>query len=606
MSLTKVSYSMIKGNVLSPLDFGAVGDGVADDTQALIAALTAIQTGQVLDLAGCKYAVYTGVTATTAPTNAVTLANTVRLYNKTNVTIRNGTIFAANPGTSGSVKNFPTTFNIDGCTDITVENVNFFAKGEAYGDSDASVGLTYAQRRDYVQQNGGSAFIVVRSENVTINNCNFYLAGSVGSAYVSSAHNIVFNDCYSSPMSLGYAAYAVDAWCGNTATSGYPFHTSVFNNCRTNNNGATYGSKGGVVAEDGESRVYVNGGVYEDCYANPTLKFGGNAFVAGSCLVEVTGAIVNNCASVAMGVSSSASPVLLNLTGVIARNIRLSGLILPSSSFGNVTAIFSGCDINIVGGSEWVSDPYLSVSSVITSARTSTNDYVIFNNNTVIGADTFCINVNACYGGVKVVGGYYEVLHHIFDSVGWGGGSANSFAGYELLGGVQFKLSAASATPTITDSSVNAISAIKNQDGAGVFTYQYINFDPSVVIQSSFYNNFIVISTLGSGLDELKLLGQSLQNCYQIYFANVGYTATAEAISLDGVAGSNSKVTFAFTSNKLPGLAYVIDDTNTPRRLLSTYSGPDVTGGTLKYGYFINGTTYNITAGSTYAVISSS
>lgn len=51
MSLTKVSYSMISGATINALDYGAVGDGVTDNTAAFAAANTAL----VAQGGGCLY-----------------------------------------------------------------------------------------------------------------------------------------------------------------------------------------------------------------------------------------------------------------------------------------------------------------------------------------------------------------------------------------------------------------------------------------------------------------------------------------------------------------------------------------------------------------------
>lgn len=56
MSLTKVTYSMIEGAIINALDFGAVGDGIADDTAALQAAIDfAVANQKIVTLPSGQY-----------------------------------------------------------------------------------------------------------------------------------------------------------------------------------------------------------------------------------------------------------------------------------------------------------------------------------------------------------------------------------------------------------------------------------------------------------------------------------------------------------------------------------------------------------------------
>lgn len=78
MSLTKVTYSMITGAPVSVLDYGAVGDGTADDTAAIQAALNSAAPAVVFP-AGYTYLVNGGLLVTTNGQNISAYGATIKL-----------------------------------------------------------------------------------------------------------------------------------------------------------------------------------------------------------------------------------------------------------------------------------------------------------------------------------------------------------------------------------------------------------------------------------------------------------------------------------------------------------------------------------------------
>lgn len=86
MSLTKASYSMITGAPVNVKDFGAVGDGVVNDTAALVAAAAALQDNQTLYFPSGTYLI-SAANATTHQSGAAYGKVVLALTGLSNITI---------------------------------------------------------------------------------------------------------------------------------------------------------------------------------------------------------------------------------------------------------------------------------------------------------------------------------------------------------------------------------------------------------------------------------------------------------------------------------------------------------------------------------------
>ena len=104
---------MITGASISPLDYGAVGDGVADDTAAIQLALNA---GLAVDFGSAEY------------TYKVSAA----------LTVQSGSFLYANGATIRQVTNVTSIFNIVGRTNIYIEGLVFDDTGAGYVTNDAN------------------------------------------------------------------------------------------------------------------------------------------------------------------------------------------------------------------------------------------------------------------------------------------------------------------------------------------------------------------------------------------------------------------------------------------------------------------------------------
>lgn len=185
MALTKVTYSMIQGAALNVLDYGAVGDGIADDTAAMNAAATA--AGAAKKSLYVPAGVYKMTAPWVVPIKVYVLGESPSVqagYDPANAWQYGSIIYKAHTG--------------NGVTKI----------GTAPYDPGAPIeNITVSSHRTNFA--GGNGFVIDQCSNVHLIRCNVFSVG--GDCYQLgvtagdvTGHNYVYN-CYSNnPVGVHY------------------------------------------------------------------------------------------------------------------------------------------------------------------------------------------------------------------------------------------------------------------------------------------------------------------------------------------------------------------------------------------------------------------
>lgn len=153
MSLTKVTYSMIEGAVANVLDFGAVGDGVADDTLAVQTAIDQNQNGVIYIPFG-SYKITSPIVLTDA--NGHNFQGRIEGANATLIFTNAGSATDADSAMQHGFEAYPVLNgvggDITGLRNVVIRGLNF--QGPTHG----------------------ACLYITNSQNVTIEGCEFTLS----------------------------------------------------------------------------------------------------------------------------------------------------------------------------------------------------------------------------------------------------------------------------------------------------------------------------------------------------------------------------------------------------------------------------------------------
>lgn len=577
-------YAVFQGSTLFADDF--LDESLtATSNDLAVGELSAImRDGTKLDFSGKMYRVFANTagvpsaSATPATTVAQSLSQMLYMNNLRGISFGSGGLYAANQAATGTKMYYPSTLYVKQCIGVHFDVGSVFeAKGESFGDSDASFSLSKDARQNFLGQNGGHAVVLVRCKTITGSpTCRF--AGSVGPLYFSSCEDIRLVNPFSNPASLGYASYSFDGWTGNTVETGRKnFHGTITNPIShaevltrredgvVTSNGV-YCGKGGVLTEDSDVVITCLGGHISDMYANGSAKNLGYAFGAGvhSKCISV-GAVVRNCQEVAYAnvtANGTSECVVLDVDAVVG----LTGMMFDNQPYGTCKITLKG-KVLVDGSRVWSgATETLSKTSLVASMKAVSGAYAVVDCDAgpvigTVGIYSLISNTaEASYGGVVIEGGNYVTNGYIMRSEGWGASQAGSRTGLVIKQGT-----------IIRDESTTAVDSLifyKNKSTGNVFTYLYHDISGAEISAAAFRALDLGYSFFGSGLVEQLLFPRRMGKSTYIktMTGRPRETLTAKFVSAVALNGSDSRMKFAMVDGRPPaGVCYLPTDTGLAR-----------------------------------------
>jgi len=348
-SVTPTNYGYAPGNVLR---YGADKTGAVDSSTAFNSAAACLDPTQPMYVPTGTYLIDNACVRVTSKAKC-------RIYGDGTGSV----IKQSNPGLSGARVTWHSNMVIDQCSDITIENLVFEAKGSQYGDVPGVKPGTPDLVVASIANEWGMPLAITRcTSTIWVRNVLARYPGDNACFYASSCERVVFEQCFANAASLSYAGFNVD----NYANSALTGRTYKFIDCMVwaestvpAGLSSTYGSKGGVVAEGDNTKVLnitVLGGNYRDGAEDSSAITYGTGLTITDSNCTVNGVSINNCyIGIRLNKRGGTTDTLRwSVDGCSMTGCLVSGIYTNiQNTGGGGTYSINACDIDVASTSVW-------------------------------------------------------------------------------------------------------------------------------------------------------------------------------------------------------------------------------------------------------------